>query len=66
VSFLKLTQFPLPLGGAVYFVINGKNYIIPMATEETSVIASASPYLIFFKCAIIYYIKYNLFNIITI
>jgi hydroxymethylglutaryl-CoA reductase len=34
--------FPEPLGVAVNFQINGKDYIIPMATEEPSVIAAAS------------------------
>ena len=34
--------FPLPLGVAVNFQINGKDYIIPMALEEPSVIAAAS------------------------
>ena len=34
--------FPLPLGVAMNFVINNKEYIIPMATEEPSVIAAAS------------------------
>jgi hydroxymethylglutaryl-CoA reductase len=33
---------PLPLGIATNFVINGKEYIIPMAIEEPSVIAAAS------------------------
>lgn len=33
---------PVPLGIAVNFLINGKNYLIPMATEEPSVIAAAS------------------------
>jgi len=33
---------PEPLGVAVNFQINGKDYIIPMATEEPSVIAAAS------------------------
>ena len=33
--------FPEPLGIAVNFQINGKDYIIPMATEEPSVIAAA-------------------------
>ena len=31
--------FPEPLGLAVNFQINGKDYLIPMATEEPSVIA---------------------------
>ncbi len=34
--------FPLPLGVAVNFQINGKDYIVPMALEEPSVIAAAS------------------------
>lgn len=37
-----LGTFELPLGLAVNFLINGKNYLIPMATEESSVIAAAS------------------------
>ncbi len=34
--------FPEPMGVAVNFQINGKDYLIPMATEEPSVIAAAS------------------------
>ncbi len=34
--------FPEPMGVAVNFQINDKDYIIPMATEEPSVIAAAS------------------------
>ncbi len=34
--------FPEPLGIAGNFQINGKDYLIPMATEEPSVIAAAS------------------------
>ncbi len=34
--------FGMPLGVAVNFSINGKDYIVPMAVEETSVIAAAS------------------------
>jgi hydroxymethylglutaryl-CoA reductase len=37
-----LTTFELPLGVAVNFFINGKDYLIPMATEESSVVAAAS------------------------
>ena len=37
-----LGNFELPLGIAVNFIINNKNYIIPMVTEESSVIAAAS------------------------
>ncbi|MCP8312834.1 MAG: hydroxymethylglutaryl-CoA reductase, degradative [archaeon] len=33
---------PVPLGIAVNFLINGKEYLIPMAIEEPSVIAAAS------------------------
>ncbi len=34
--------WPLPLGIAVNFKINGKDYLIPMAIEEPSVVAAAS------------------------
>jgi hydroxymethylglutaryl-CoA reductase len=34
--------FSLPVGVAVNFVINGKDYLIPMAIEEPSVVAGAS------------------------
>lgn len=34
--------FELPLGIAVNFQINNKEYLIPMATEESSVVAAAS------------------------
>lgn len=34
--------FPIPLGIAVNFFINGKDYLIPMAIEEPSVVAAAS------------------------
>src|SRR5665648_238365 len=34
--------FPEPMGVAVNFQINEKDYLIPMATEEPSVIAAAS------------------------
>lgn len=33
---------PVPLGVAVNFLINGRDYLIPMAIEEPSVIAAAS------------------------
>lgn len=33
---------PVPLGIAVNFVVNGKDYLIPMAIEEPSVVAAAS------------------------
>ncbi|MFC2162918.1 hydroxymethylglutaryl-CoA reductase, degradative [Candidatus Altiarchaeota archaeon] len=35
-------QFSLPLGVATNFTINGKDVLVPMATEEPSVIAAAS------------------------
>src|SRR5712691_262969 len=34
--------FPLPLGIAVNFLINDRDYLIPMAIEESSVVAAAS------------------------
>ncbi len=34
--------FPLPLGIAVNFLINGKDYLVPFAIEEPSVVAAAS------------------------
>lgn len=34
--------FPVPLGVAVNFLINKKDYLIPMAIEEPSVVAAAS------------------------
>jgi hydroxymethylglutaryl-CoA reductase len=37
-----LGTFELPLGVAMNFLINDKDYIIPMAIEESSVIAAAS------------------------
>lgn len=35
-------RFSLPLAVATNFMINGKDYIIPMVTEEASVVAAAS------------------------
>jgi hydroxymethylglutaryl-CoA reductase len=35
-------SFPVPLGVAANFRINGKEYLVPMAIEEPSVIAAAS------------------------
>jgi len=37
-----LGNFPLPFGVAPNFLINKRNYIVPMVTEESSVVASAS------------------------
>jgi hydroxymethylglutaryl-CoA reductase len=37
-----LGTFDLPVGLALNFLINGKDYIIPMVTEESSVVAAAS------------------------
>lgn len=34
--------FSLPLGFATNFTVNGKDYLMPMATEEPSVVAAAS------------------------
>ena len=35
-------RFELPLGVATNFQVNGKDYLIPMAVEEPSVVAAAS------------------------
>jgi len=37
-----LGTFEMPLGIAVNFLINGRDYLIPMAIEESSVVAAAS------------------------
>lgn len=37
-----ISCFPLPLGIATNFLINGKDYLIPMVIEEPSVVAAAS------------------------
>ena len=37
-----LGYFPLPLGVATNFIVNGQPYLIPMAVEESSIIAAAS------------------------
>jgi len=37
-----LGSFDIPLGIAVNFQINGKDYLVPMAIEESSVVAAAS------------------------
>jgi hydroxymethylglutaryl-CoA reductase len=34
--------FPIPLGIATNFLVNGKDYLVPMAIEEPSVVAAAS------------------------
>ena len=34
--------FPLPVGVATHFQVNGKDYLVPMAIEEPSVVAAAS------------------------
>lgn len=38
----QISDFSLPLGTAQHFLINDKEYAVPMATEEPSVIAAAS------------------------
>ncbi len=37
-----LGTFALPLGIAVNFLVNGRDYLIPMAVEEPSVVAAVS------------------------
>ena len=44
-----ITNFYLPFGVAPNFLINGKLYTIPMAIEESSVIAAASKASIFWS-----------------
>jgi hydroxymethylglutaryl-CoA reductase len=34
--------FPLPLGVATHFTVNGRDYLVPMVVEEPSVVAAAS------------------------
>lgn len=38
----QIAKYELPLGTALNFLINGKEYVVPMAIEEPSVIAAAS------------------------
>lgn len=38
----SLGSFPMPLGVAVNFVVDGKPVLVPMAVEESSVVAAAS------------------------
>jgi len=38
----QLTQFPIPLGAALNFVIDGEEKVIPMVVEEPSVVAACS------------------------
>lgn len=38
----QISEVSIPLGVGVNFVINGKPYVVPMATEEPSVIAACS------------------------
>ncbi|WP_164214308.1 hydroxymethylglutaryl-CoA reductase, degradative [Virgibacillus sp. YIM 98842] len=37
-----ISTYPLPLGLGLNFLINGKEYAVPMAVEEPSIVASAS------------------------
>lgn len=37
-----ITTFPLPMGIATNFVVNGKPFLVPFAIEEPSVVAAAS------------------------
>ncbi|MBF0528648.1 MAG: hydroxymethylglutaryl-CoA reductase, degradative [Deltaproteobacteria bacterium] len=37
-----ISTMPIPLGIAVNFMINGQDYLVPMAVEEPSVVAAAS------------------------
>jgi hydroxymethylglutaryl-CoA reductase len=44
-----LTNFPMPYGIAPHFVINGREYAVPMVIEESSVVAAASAAAKFWK-----------------
>jgi hydroxymethylglutaryl-CoA reductase len=37
-----VANFPLPMGVAPNFVVNGKTYVVPMVIEESSVVAAAA------------------------
>jgi len=37
-----VSMFPIPLGIATNFLVNGRDYLVPMAIEEPSVVAAAS------------------------
>ncbi|MEP9348596.1 hydroxymethylglutaryl-CoA reductase, degradative [Xanthobacter sp. KR7-225] len=37
-----VSTLPIPLGIAANFTVNGRDYLVPMATEEPSVVAAAS------------------------
>ena len=37
-----LGTFALPLGVGVNFLVNGRDYLVPMAVEEPSVVAAVS------------------------
>ncbi len=37
-----MSTFDLPFSLAPYFLINGRDYVLPMVTEEPSVVAAAS------------------------
>src|SRR6266487_4515943 len=37
-----ISMFPIPLGIATNFLVNGRDYLFPMAIEEPSVVAAAS------------------------
>ncbi|RSU15773.1 hydroxymethylglutaryl-CoA reductase, degradative [Vagococcus elongatus] len=38
----QVGQFPLPLGVALNFIVNGKDVVVPMVVEEPSVVAACS------------------------
>lgn len=38
----QIGQFPLPLGVALNFIVNGQEVVVPMAVEEPSVVAACS------------------------
>ena len=44
-----LSNYPLPFGVAPNFLVNGREYIVPMVIEESSVVAAASSAAKFWK-----------------
>src|SRR6187431_2116404 len=38
----SISNYPLPLGIAPNFLVNGVTYVVPMVTEESSVVAAAA------------------------
>ena len=50
-------KFELPLGVASNFLINGRDYLVPMAVEEPSVVAAYCPYCHDFSDCKMYWVE---------